>query len=57
MWSIWKERNHRTSNREEKPVLVVKMLLLESLYEWSRVFGANPDKSLLDFMDSLSVQL
>ena len=39
MWLIWRERNSRMFEDIERPVDLVKSLLVGTLFEWSRIWG------------------
>ena len=57
MWLIWRERNSRMFEDIERPVDLVKSLLVGTLFEWSRIWGFTYCTSMSDFLISVSYSL
>ena len=52
MWLVWKDRNARTFEDIERPIDMLKNLLVRTLFEWSRIWGLMHYSSLSDFLIS-----
>lgn len=52
MQSLWKVRNFRTFEGIERPMMVMKLVFLHTLYERMTTLSGHPFSSLLDLMDS-----
>jgi hypothetical protein len=50
-WSIWRERNARSFEGEERNLLEIKGTFLRTLVEWSNASGMMSFSSVLDFLD------
>ena len=51
MQSLWKVRNFRTFQGTERPMMVMKLVFLHTLYEWMATLSGHSFPSLLDLMD------
>ena len=51
-WCLWWERNARGFEGMERNALELKGLVLRTLMEWSKAFGALVFSSVLDFLES-----
>jgi hypothetical protein len=47
MWSLWRERNSRSFEGREKPLLDLKQSVLNTLLEWAAAMGLIPCYSLI----------
>lgn len=54
MWIIWRERNSRIFEGEEKSVILLKSFLLSTLYEWLTLIGNLHVSSFFEFIDELN---
>ena len=50
MWLVWKEHNAQTFEDIERPIDLLKTLLVRTLFEWSRIWGLTHCSSLSDFI-------
>lgn len=57
MWFIRRERNKQTFNEVETLDFTIRRSLIQSMFEWSTVFGVEPTHSLVAFWDFLSKPL
>ena len=57
MWLIWRECNLCMFEDIERPVDLVKSLLVGTLFEWSRIWGFTYCTSMSDFLISVSYSL
>ena len=60
MWTIWRERNHRTFEDEEKSIDSIQdmknIFFLRSLLEYCTMIGGITCSSAVDFLDLLNVR-
>jgi hypothetical protein len=57
MWCIWRERNIRSFEGVEQPLLRLKNNFLKTLFEWVCASGCLPCESFLHFLDLCSFQV
>lgn len=50
MWLVWKEHNAQTFEDIERPIDLLKTLLVRTLFEWSRIWGLTHCSSLSDLL-------
>ena len=50
MWTIWRERNHRTFEDVERTSTQIQSSYISSLYEWSIVSGLTNSNSIHSFI-------
>ena len=51
MWCIWKERNSRCFEDIECSMLDLKLLFLQTLFDWFSVWRNQPFSTILDLLD------
>ena len=57
MWCLWRERNARTFEGSEHNVAELKLLFLQTLFDWISASGHFHCSNLLDFIDSCCFEL
>ena len=56
MWCIWKERNSRCFEDNERSVPDLKLLFFRTLLDWFSVWRHQPFSSILDLLDLCNVR-
>ena len=51
MWCLWKERNARLFEANDRNVLELKMVFFRTLFGWRTATGLSPSLSYLEFFD------
>ena len=54
MWLVWREHNTCTCENNERPLNLLKSMLVETLLEWARIWGFTQYISISDFLQSVS---
>lgn len=57
MWLIWRECKTRIFEDIERPVDLLRSMLVETLFKWSRIWGYTQCISIPDFLMSFSFSL
>jgi len=57
MWKIWRERNTHTFEDIERPLDLLKSLLVGNLFEWSRIWVYTSCTSISDFLESVNIYI
>ena len=53
MWTLWTERNRRMFEDKTSSMDQIKGALVNSLFDWARVWGLTQTILVTDFVDSL----
>ena len=56
MWCIWKERNSRCFEDNERSMLNLKLLFFKTLLDWFSVWRNLPFSSILDLLDFCNIR-
>ena len=56
MWLIWWEHNTCTFEDIERPLDLLKSLLVGTLFEWSRIWVYTSCTSISDFLESVNIK-
>ena len=57
MWKIWRERNTHTFEDIERPLDLLKSLLVGNLFEWSCIWVYTSCTSISDFLESVNIYI